>query len=178
MELSLSDWLELLERAHQLYEGPVEPLHLIRQVWRVQLFPWLQLLAPLLRERLDWEDVDYVLQDCLESDSDELGACCAVVLQQRQEQLELLEPELEDWVHPDLQCLSRVELFPPPFLRCVRLQLLFRWELLELLPWPLLRQKKELDELARGPREYDPCEEPVLVCWKEQEEDDLLPELE
>lgn len=69
------------------------------------------------------------------------------MLQQRQEQLELLEPELERRLHPDFQRLRRVELVATAFLRCFRLQLLLRRELLELLQWSLLRQKKKLQEL-------------------------------
>ncbi|TNC22439.1 hypothetical protein [Mumia zhuanghuii] len=177
LELALEQRVDLLEPAHQLHEGAVEALHLLGQVWWLQLLARLQLLAALLRERLDWEDVDALLQDRLEADADELGPCRAVLVQQRQEQLELLEAELEDRLHASLQRLCCVELVAAPVLRCVRLQLLLRRELLELLPRELLRQEQELEELQRGPREHDAGEEALLVCGEEQEEDLLLPEL-
>lgn len=71
-------------------------------MWRLQLLTWLQLLRPLLRERVDRENVDHLLEPRLESDPDEFGTRRPVLLQQRQEQVELLEPELEDRLHAEL----------------------------------------------------------------------------
>lgn len=131
-----------------------------------------------MRERLDWEDVDHVLKPCLEPDPDEVHTCRPVLLQQRDEQVELLESKVEDRLHPEVQRLRCVELLPSSVLRRVRLQVLLRRELLELLPWPLAEKEPDVEELPRGSREHDTREEPVLVRRKEQEESVLFAQLE
>lgn len=102
MELQLEDRLALLEPTHQLHEGPFEPVHLLRQVRRVQVLAWLQLLAPLLWERLDREHVRPLLQARVDADPEKVGSRRPFLLQQRQEQLKLLEAEFERRLYADV----------------------------------------------------------------------------